>query len=147
MILYPFNTNRYNYIEMPVKEQWGALVREDSPLARQSRITPRELDRMQVISALTDFTPSSIEQFLGIRIPYLDVIARVNLLYNEAVLARSNNAVVVTTQLHCQYEGLRFIPFTPAVETATALVWKKNQIMPSAVSAFLSHAIPEKHRV
>lgn len=57
VILCPFNTSRYDFIEMPVKEQWGALVREDSPLARQNRITPRDLDGMQVISALTDFTP------------------------------------------------------------------------------------------
>ncbi len=140
VILCPFNTSRYDFIEMPVKEQWGVLMREDSPLARQSRVTPRELDGMQVISALTDFTPSSIEQFLGIKLPHLDVIARGNLLYNEAMLARSNNAAVVTIQLHCQYEGLRFIPFAPAVETATALIWKKNQTTPAAVSAFLVYA-------
>jgi len=41
---------------------------------------------MQVISALTDFTPSSIGQFPGIKLPHLNVIARDSPLYNEAML-------------------------------------------------------------
>lgn len=140
VILRPFNTDRYNSLEMPVRERWGALVREDSPLAQKPHIAPNDLDGMQLISALADFTSDSIEQVLGIKLPHLDIIARGNLLYNEAMLARSNNAAVITIQLNCRYDGLRFVPFAPTVEAATSLVWVKNQIAPPAVSAFLSHA-------
>lgn len=32
----PIDVRKYHFLMMPVKEQWGALVREDSPLAKKN---------------------------------------------------------------------------------------------------------------
>ena len=60
-----------------------------------------------------------------------------NLLYNEAMLVESGMGAVVCIELNCVYENLRFIPFAPAVETRTAVVWKRDAVFSAATTAFL----------
>lgn len=45
---------KYEFVSMPVKEQWDALVREDSPLAKKESIGPAALAGMPLISAVSD---------------------------------------------------------------------------------------------
>ena len=54
--------------------------------------------------------------------------AKGNLLYNMAMLAQADLGAVLGIRLNCSYEGLKFIPLEPVLETYTALVWKKEQI-------------------
>ena len=68
------------------------------------------------------------------------IAATGNLLYNEAMLVESGMGAVLCIQLNCTYENLRFIPLYPAIESRTALVWKKDAIFSSATSAFLDFA-------
>ena len=70
----------------------------------------------------------------------MEIIAKGNLLYNEAMLAQSSIGVVLGIRLNCRYDGLRFIPFSPALETTTALAWKKEQIFSPAAASFLDFA-------
>lgn len=63
-----------------------------------------------------------------------------NLLYNESLLARSCGGAAFGPRLDCRYDGLRFIPLAPALETGTALAWKKEQPLPAAASAFIAFA-------
>jgi len=58
----------------------------------------------------------------------------------EAMLAASNIGVVICIQLNCTYDGLRFIPLFPAMETETVLAWKKDQTYSAATAAFIDHA-------
>ena len=41
--------------------------------------------------------------------------------------------------IHCGYEGLRFIPVSPALESSTVLAWKKTETFPPAVTALPKH--------
>lgn len=133
----PIDIRKYNFISMPMTEKWGIWVREDSPLARHSVITPGDLVGMPVISTVSDIPQSNIGKWLGEYGNQVKVIAKGNLLYNEALLAQSNLGTVIGMQLNCQYENLKFIPFSPALESGTALVWKKEQIFPATVAAFI----------
>ena len=64
-----------------------------------------------------------------------------NLLYNEAMLAQSKLGAVIGIRLNCKYEGLRFLPFSPALESGTALAWKKEQFFSAAASSFIEFSI------
>lgn len=136
----PIDIRKYEFVSLPVREEWGALVREDSPLADKERLTPRDLVGLPLISAQNELVQSSIGRWLGEYKDQVNVIAKGNLLYNEAMLAQSNLGAVIGIRLHCQYEGLRFLPFSPPLESGTALAWKKEQVFPAAVSAFLDFA-------
>ena len=136
----PIDIRKYEFISMPVKEQWGALVREESPLAEKKFITPEDLVGLPLISAVSDIAESNIGKWLGVALRDVEVIAKGNLLYNEALLARSNIGAAIGIRLNCSYDGLRFIPFSPTLEGTTALAWKKEQIFSSAASSFIDFA-------
>lgn len=124
----PIDIRKYEFISMPVREEWGALVREDSPLAEKESITPKELVGAPLITAVSDIAQSNIGKWLGPYLHQIEVIAKGNLLYNEAMLARSNIGAVLGIRLNCRYEGLRFVPLAPRLEATTALAWKKEQL-------------------
>lgn len=139
LISEPIDIRKYNFISMPMAEKWGAWVREESPLAGRPEITPGDLAGMPVIFTVSDIPQSNIGKWLGEYVNQVKVIAKGNLLYNEALLAQSNLGVVIGMQLHCEYTGLKFIPFSPVLESGTALIWKKEQIFPTTVAAFIEH--------
>ena len=136
----PIDMRKYEFLSMPIREQWGALVRTDSPLAAKKTIRPKDLIGLPIISAVSDIAQSNIGKWLGPVLNQIDVIAKGNLLYNEALLAQSNLGAVIAMKLECQYEGLTFLPFEPVLEGTTALAWKKEQIFSSAASTFIEFA-------
>ena len=87
-----------------------------------------------------EFPQSKLTKWLGSYAQSVEIAARGNLLYNEAMLAASNIGVVICIQLNCTYDGLRFIPLFPAMETETVLAWKKDQTYSAATAAFIDHA-------
>jgi len=136
----PIDIRKYEFITMPIKEQWGALVREDSALAAKDFITSDDLVGLPLISAVGNIAQSNIGKWFGGRLSEIEVIAKGNLLYNEALLAQSNIGAVIAMRLNCHYDGLKFIPLKPILESTTALAWKKEQLFSPVTSAFLEFA-------
>ena len=52
-------------------------------------------------------------------------------------LVRASGGCVLTLNLDCTYEGLRFIPLSPPLESNTVLVWKKAQTFSAAAAALI----------
>lgn len=133
----PIDIRKYEFIRMPVQEEWGVLVREDSPLIGKEFIVPQDLVGIPLILPLGNSAQSNIGKWFGEYSSRIDIIAKGNLLYNEAIMAQSNIGAVIGIKLNCNYDGLRFIPFKPALKIDTALVWKKEHIFPAATTAFI----------
>lgn len=136
----PVDIRKYEFVSMPVKEQWSALVREDSPLAAKECITPQDLLGLPVILPANILVETVISKWLGSVREKVSVVAKGNLLYNEAMLAKSNIGAVITMRMNCEYDGLRFVPLSPPLESTTALAWKKEQVFSSATAAFIEFA-------
>lgn len=136
----PIDIRKYDFVSMPVKENWGALIRKDSPLAEKAFITPRDLINTPIISALSEFAESDIFKWFGEYAEKINIVAKGNLLYNEAMLAESGIGAVIGIHLNCDYNNLCFVPLFPSLESSTALAWKKEQIFSDAVSAFIEFA-------
>ena len=130
---------KYEFVSMPVKERWGVLVCKDSELAHKEQICPEDLKNIPLIMSAGEFPQSKLTKWLGSYAQSVEIAARGNLLYNEAMLAASNIGVVICIQLNCTYDGLRFIPLFPAMETETVLAWKKDQTYSAATAAFIDH--------
>ena len=136
----PIDIRKYEFISMPIKEEWGAFVREDSPLIDKDFIAPQDLVDIPLILPLGDFAESHIGKWFGEYISQIDVIAKGNLLYNEAMMAQSNIGAVIGIRLKSNYDRLRFIPLNPSLKIDTALAWKKEQIFSAATTAFIDFA-------
>lgn len=140
LMLDPVEIRRYEFLPMPIREQWGALVREGTPLAEKASLSPEDLVGIPLISSTGEIAQSNVGKWLGACQDKVEIIAGGNLLYNQALLAQSNVGATMGVRLNCQYDGLRFIPFSPPLEAGTSLAWKKEQAFPAAVSAFLEFA-------
>lgn len=133
----PIDIRKYNFINMPCREQWGIFVPDNSPLCQKQSVAPQDLAGMSVITATGDFNQSRIGKWLGDYADQVEIVATANLPYNEAVLAQEHMGVMLSIELNCTYENLHFIPLFPALEVSTALAWKKDQTFPTATSAFI----------
>ena len=131
---------KYNFINMPMKERWGVFVPHTSSLFEKENVCPQDLAGMSVVTATGDFNQSRIGKWLGVYKDQVEIAATANLPYNEAVLAKENIGVMLSIDLNCTYENLRFIPLQPVLEVSTALGWKKDQIFSAATSAFIDFA-------
>ncbi|UEB80544.1 LysR family transcriptional regulator substrate-binding protein [Clostridium sp. M62/1] len=136
----PIDMRKYNFVNMPIKEQWGLFAPVDSPLSEKESISPEDLKGMSIVTATGDFNQSRIGKWLGDYREQVEIAATANLPYNEAVLVKENIGVMLSINLNCTYENLRFIPLRPALEVSTALAWKKEQIFSSTTSAFIDFA-------
>lgn len=137
----PIDIGKYEFVPMPVRETWGVLAPKDSQLARQEQVQPKDLLGIPLVTASRDLQGSVAEWFGGLY-EQMDIAAVGNLLYNEAMLVESGLGAVICIQLDCSYENLTFLPFSPAVESRTALVWKKDSVFAPATAAFVNF-VPE----
>lgn len=140
LVTEPVDIRKYEFVSMPVKEQWSVLAREDSPISKKDFVTPQELVGLPLIVPANIIAETVVSKWLGSVRDKVHVIAKGNLLYNEAMLAKSNAGFVVTMRMNCEYDGLRFVPLSPPLESTTALAWKKEQIFSSATAAFIDFA-------
>ena len=72
--------------------------------------------------------------------PYAEgvqVRASGNLPYNMTQLARSGMGVFLSIELACSFDGLRFLPLRPALESGTVLAWKKTETRSAALAALV----------
>ncbi len=137
----PIDMRKYNFVNMPIKEQWGVFVPNNSPLSEKESISPEDLKGMSIVTATGDFNQSRIGKWLGDYREYVEIVATANLPYNEAVLAKENIGVMLSIDLNCTYENLHFIPLNPILEVSTVLGWKKEQIFSAITSAFMDFAV------
>lgn len=139
LLLEPVDISKYEFLRIPVVEEWGALVSEHSPLAERESLAPEDLAGQPLILTGRELVQQQFAQWMGSFADQVEPVAHGNLPYNMAMLAQQDMGVFVTLRLHCSYEGLRFIPLSPPMQSGTVLVWKKDQATAPAVAAFLSH--------
>lgn len=136
----PIDIRKYDFVNMPVREQWGIFVPSDSPFSARESVEPKDLDGMSIITATGDFNQSRIGKWLGKYKERVEITAMSNLPYNEAVLAKENIGIMLSINLNCTYEDLHFVPLSPVLEVSTALAWKKDQMFSAATTAFIEFA-------
>lgn len=137
-LLEPVDVGKYEFIRIPLKEEWGILVSEYSDLAEQDYVTPADLVDRPLVLSQRDLIKKEIKNWFGEYADQLRIVASGNLPYNLAAICKQNMGVFLNLKLNCQYEGLRYIPLFPKLESNSVLAWKKNQTISPAVSAFLN---------
>ncbi len=133
----PVDISKYSFVRTPCREQWGVLVREGSELAAMENVSPAELASVPLILPERESIQNELFNWFGSYAEGLHITATGNLLYNLASLARDSGSSVLTLNLDCNYEGLRFIPLSPPLESNTVLVWKKAQTFSAAAAALI----------
>lgn len=136
----PVDIARYEFVRIPIKEEWGILTREDSPLGSLETIRPEDLVGRPLMVASRDSVVNELANWFEDSMERLDISVRYNLLYNVAMLVKHGFGDALCIRLECSYPGLRFIPLHPPLVLGSVLVWKKHQVTSPAVGALIMHA-------
>ena len=131
--------SRYEFLQLPARDRWGAFMREDDALAARDAVTPADLAGRSLI--LSEQASREMGAWFHRDLEDLDIVATYNLLYNAALLARRGMGVVVSLEGivdTSEGSGLAFRPLEPAISADVFIAWKRYQSFSPAAEAFLS---------
>ena len=139
VLLGDIDKTKYNYMELPMKDTWGVLVRRDSPLAEKDAVSPRDLwDKPLILSRQVD-NKSGLYRWLRKEPSELHTVATYNLIYNASLMVDEGIGYAFTLDKLVNTTGsdLCFRPLQPKLELGMYLVWKRSQIFSKASELFL----------
>ena len=141
VLLGDMDKTRYHYMELPMKDTWGVLMRRDSPLAQRETVSPRDLwDKPLILSRQVD-NKSGLYRWLRREPSELHTVATYNLIYNASLMVDEGMGYAFTLDklVNTMGSNLCFRPLEPKLELGMYLVWKKSQIFSRAAEVFLGY--------
>ena len=133
----PVEIGRYDFIRMPKRDIWGALVRSDSQLAQKQVVTPADLMGTPLLMSRRQQVKDELASWFGEYFERIEIAGSFNLILNAANMVLNGVGVAIGFYLADFSDDLRFIPLSPELKTGTVLVWKKTQAYSDAASEFL----------
>lgn len=140
LLLEPVDISKYEFVRFPQKEQWGVLVRRDSPLAEKSSVGPADLAGLPLMATNRELVRRELLNWFGEYADEMNFIVTFNLQYNAAVMAQKGLGAVLCLRLESCYTDLVFVPLAPKLAHGSVLAWKKQQTFSRATSLFAAYA-------
>lgn len=137
LFMEPVDIGKYEFIRLPDKEQWGILVRADSPLAQKDVVTPQDLLNTPLLIGRRELVQNELANWFGDVYDKADIAAHYNLILNAANMVKNGVGAAIGFDFDISYDALKFVPLWPTLETGAVIAWKKNQIFSPAAAAFI----------
>lgn len=134
------NLQKYDSIRLPYTDNWGVLMRSDSPLARKTNIRPEDLWDVPLIVSEQDYHSGAFSEWLKRDKEQVCVAATYNLLYNASLMVEEGvgYALCLDKIIRTGSESpLCFRPLKPARTARLDIVWKRRQVFSKAAQLFL----------
>ena len=100
ILLEPVDVEKYEFIRLPVREQWIALMPADDPLAAKSAVTVEDLAARPLILPQRPRVRSEVARWFGERHDGLDVPFTSNMSTNAAVLVAGGMGIADSLLFH-----------------------------------------------
>ena len=133
------DVRKYNYIQFPEADYFGAVVPADSELAKKERITAEDLAGFPLFTSEqsweNDIRPWAKEQFSRLRLE-----GSFRLAYNGSMFAREGLGVLLTLNNLIDTSpgsGMVFRPLYPHLKMKMYLIWNKYQSFTPIAERFL----------
>lgn len=143
LLLEPIDMDRYDYIRLREKEEWGVLMRPDDPLSAQAWVTAAELASRPLILPRRLNLQSELANWFGEAHQQLQVRFTSNLGTNAALMVRQalGYAIVIRGCMpFCDEREIVFRPLFPALTSTSVLAWRRSQPFAPAVGKFIAFA-------
>lgn len=140
LLLEPVDMECFEYIRMPVKERWAALMPAGVPLARRAYVTAGDLAEIPVIMPSRQKVHDEVASWFGSHYDKLQVIGVSNLSTNAALMVQAGlgYALIIEGALpFLEQSEICMVPLHPELEATSVLAWKRGQPFPTAVNRFL----------
>jgi len=131
--------SKYNFLTVPTRDLWGAVIPKTHPLAAKDRISVTDLLEEPLILSVQSIT-DDYPKFFGDLQDRLNIVATFNLPYNGAVLVRAGLGIMLCFDKLIDTgdaSDLCFRPLTPQLESEGNIIWKKYQVFNPVAQALL----------
>lgn len=139
ILLGDIDKTKYNYMELPLKDVWGILMPNHSPLAEKDYVTPQDLWEKPLILSRQVGNKSGLYRWLEKEPNELNTVATYNLIYNASLMVEEGMGYAFTLDklVNTQGRPICFRPLKPRLELEMYLVWKRYQVFSKAAQLFL----------
>ncbi len=140
LLLQTVDISKYEYLELPVRETWGVLVRRDSPLAERAAVTPEDIVNQPLIVSRQAFSGALLSSWLGRGLDTLNVAATYSLLYNASLMVEEGMGCALCLDGIINTTGestLCFRPLEPGLDVSVYLVWRKYRSLSKAAEKYM----------
>ena len=141
LLLEPVDKEKYSFVRLHQKERWVAVMAIDDPLAQSESVRPKDLADRTLMLPSRPNVRNELAQWFGRLSRKLDVRYTVNLGGIRAGMIARHMGILLGVEGSASYwDPSRFvsIPLEPAIESESALAWKREVAHDSATSAFVS---------
>lgn len=140
LLLEPVDVERYEYIRMPVKERWVAVMPSGVPLAKRECVTAKDLAEIPVIMPSRQKVHDEVANWFGGCYDKLHISGFSNLSTNGAMMVRAGlgYALIVEGALpFLEQSEVCVVPLYPELTATSVLAWKRGQPFPTAAACFI----------
>jgi DNA-binding transcriptional LysR family regulator len=143
VVVQNIDLSKYAYLDLPVKDTWGLIMRKDSPMVSKTEIPIEELANLPLIVSRQGAT-NEMPEWLQKNYERLNIVATYDLIFNASILVREGlgYALGFNKLVNTSSESiLCFRPVTPAIISPMRLIWRKEQRFSRAAELFLKEII------
>lgn len=139
LLLGPMRQEKYDYMNIHMKDVYGLLMPSDCELARQEAVNIDQLKSLPMIMSEQTFSGHQDLEWFGADYSVLNVVATYNLIYNATFLVEHGigYALCLDRLVNTRGRNLTFRPITPELSVDLYIVTKKYQTFSPAVKVFL----------
>ncbi|MDO5294429.1 MAG: LysR family transcriptional regulator [bacterium] len=137
LLIEPVEVEKYEFVRMKTKEEWGVLVNENLPIADKPHIRPEDLVGIPIMIASSNPIQNELASWFGDYADDIKVASTYNLIYNSAIFAQKKSGALLCIKLNSSYKGLKFVPLFPRLTLSSVLAWKEHQEFSKTTAAFI----------
>lgn len=140
ILIEPADIKKYDFLRLPIKDKWGLLMPNDSPISFHDVITPNDLLNIPLLTSRQTMVSNEFSGWLGSDFEKLNIVGTYNLIFNASLMVEEGVGYALCLNKLINTTGnskLCFKPLSPKLESALNIVWKKNHIFSSSSLNFL----------
>ncbi|WP_295746679.1 LysR family transcriptional regulator [uncultured Limosilactobacillus sp.] len=139
-LIEPVEATKYNYLVLPVKEEWGVIMRADDPLANRQWLNRHDIYQLPLVVSRRGIVRDEISDVLRLDQAKLHIRMTINLPGNAMQLIKGGNyyALAIKGVYDNAHDAdLAFVPIRPRKSTGHVMVWQKNRQLTDTTTAFI----------
>jgi DNA-binding transcriptional LysR family regulator len=140
VVVQNIDLSRYSYLDLPVTDTWGLIMRKDCSLASKSAVAMEDLIDLPLIVSRQGAT-NEMPQWLQKNYDRLNIVATYDLIFNASILVREGlgYALGFDKLVDTGSESiLCFRPIAPTITSPMRLIWRKDQQFSHAAILFMN---------
>lgn len=134
------DSTKYDSVTLPYRDQWGVLMRKDSPLAKKETISAKDLMDKPLIFSRQSHQNRDFLSFFPCPAEQLNVVATYNLLFNGSLMVDEGLGYAICFDKIVNItedSSLCFRPLSPKLYASMSVIWKKHQVLTKASGKFI----------